>query len=356
MNTWLSDLEITGHKALTYVHDLAKGIRETRSKRLLEYSVDVENIWIEDNGRLRIMNYWTEGRNGRRGVPGLALLLYQLAANTDIPTSSISAYSFEMNRMFADLSDVIRERAVDLACRAYEGICTLTDFQQELAVLLDINGDSKETILTSDLPFARDMVSPSGRERKAAVRESHVLIEPKKGGQRVEERKEEGRNPGQSQTRISTVSDSKMAELSKLYRELFALRKWHLFATTGFGLLVLLIWISLRPHPDLVNDSKPQKIPTPVSTEASVNRTETPKPSASSSALPAKTSAPTPKSLNAEVQTEVDEVKAGIVPDLVTHTKEDAEKLAIASGLRYQFFLKSNAAAKGIVFKQDLTP
>ena len=125
----LRDLEITGHKALTYVYELAKGIRETRRKRLLECSVDAENLWIEDNGRLRIMNFWTEGKNGRRGVPGLALLLYQMCAKTDIPTSSISAYSFDLNRSFADLSDVTRERAVALACKAYEGICTLADFQ-----------------------------------------------------------------------------------------------------------------------------------------------------------------------------------------------------------------------------------
>lgn len=47
----LSDLEITGHKALTYVYELSKGIRETRRKRLLECSVDAENLWNEDNGR-----------------------------------------------------------------------------------------------------------------------------------------------------------------------------------------------------------------------------------------------------------------------------------------------------------------
>ncbi|MFC6230366.1 hypothetical protein ACFQI7_21305, partial [Paenibacillus allorhizosphaerae] len=81
---------------------------------------------------MRIINFWAEGKYGRRGVPGLALLLYQLGAKTDIPTFSISVYSFEMNRLFADLSDEARERAIALACRAYEGLCTLADFQQEL--------------------------------------------------------------------------------------------------------------------------------------------------------------------------------------------------------------------------------
>lgn len=76
----LNNLETTGHQALTNVYELTKAIRETQRNQQLEYSVDAENLWIEDNGQLLIINSWTEGYNGRRGVPGLALLLYQLGA------------------------------------------------------------------------------------------------------------------------------------------------------------------------------------------------------------------------------------------------------------------------------------
>ncbi|KRF21730.1 PASTA domain-containing protein [Paenibacillus sp. Soil787] len=353
----LSDLEITGHKALTYVHELAKGIRETRRQRLLECSVDAENLWIEDNGRLRIMNFWTEGKNGRRGVPGLALLLYQLGAKTDIPTSSISAYSFELNRSFADLSDVTRERAVALACKAYEGICTLADFQQELEILLGIGSERKEPLLTSALP-AYDMMASNGRKRKSAVPESHAFVEHKTGERKGKGRTAEGRKPGEPQARINAAFNRKIAELREMFLESFQLRKWHLFATAGFSVLVLLLWLSL-PHSEHVNGSKLQTIPTPDSTKVSVNRTETSKPSASASAMPTRTAAPTAKPLDAEVQPADDgavQAKAGVVPDLVAHTREDAEKMTIASGLRYQFFLESNVAVKGVVFKQDLTP
>jgi hypothetical protein len=331
----LSDLDITGHKALTYVYELAKGIRETRLNRLLDCSVDAENLWIEDNGRLRIMNYWTEGKNGRCGVPGLALLLYQLCAKTDIPTSSISAYSFDLNRSFADFSDVTRERAVDLACMAYEGTCTLADFQQELEVLLGINGERKTQLLTLALP-ANDMKSSSGQKWKSAVNEYREL-----------------------QARISKTTGRKMAQLSELFRESFQLRKWRLLSMAVFGVLVLLFWLSLRPQPDFVSGSKPQTIPTPASTEVSMNRNETSKPTASASEMPAQTGAPTRMPVDANVQPTVDgevQAKAGVVPDLVTHTRADAEKMAIASGLRYQFILESNVAVKGVVFKQDRTP
>ncbi|MDQ0915004.1 PASTA domain-containing protein [Paenibacillus sp. V4I5] len=327
----LNDLDITGHKALTYVYELAKGIRETRRNRLLECSVDAENLWIEDNGRLRIMNYWTEGKNGRRGVPGLALLLYQLCAKTDIPTSSISAYSFDLNRSFADLSDVTRERAVALACRAYEGICTLADFQQELEVLLGISGERKIPLLTAAVP-AYDRMLSRGLKRKSAVHESHDFVKPKTG-----------------------AAGRKMSELSELFRRSYQLRNWHLYSAAAFGVLVLLLSLSLRPHLDQVNGSRPQTIPTPASTEVSVNRNETSETSASASAMPTQTAAPMPKPLDATVDG-AEQAKAGVVPDLLTHTREDAAKMAIASGLRYQFFLESNAAAKGVVFKQDLTP
>ena len=150
-----------------------------------------------------------------------------------------------------------------------------------------------------------------------------------------------------------------MAELRELFRESFKPRKWHLFATAGFGVLVLLLWLTLLPHQEHVNGSKPQTIPTPDPTAVSVNRPETSKPSASASPMPDRTAAPTAKPLDAEFQRADDDAvqaKAGVVPDLVAHTREDAEKMAIASGLRYQFFLESNAAVKGVVFKQDLTP
>lgn len=310
----LTSLEITGHKALNYVQELAKGIRETQRKRLLEYSVDADNLWIHENGRLRVLNFWKEGKIGRRGVPGLALLLYQLSAKTDIPTSSIRAYSFELNRLFADLSDIARERAVTLASRAYEGMCTLAEFQQELEVLIGIC-ERKEPHLTSDLP----------------------AYEIRKSGD----------------------SGDKKNGLSKLLRKMPQMRKWHLLTTAGFGVLILLLWLSMRPYPDHVNGSNKQTLPTPNSTALSVNRTESPKPSVSESAMPDLTAAQTAKPSESAVPPANDreeQAKAGVVPDLVGLTKEEAEKLAMASGLRYQFFLETNAAVKGVVFKQDLTP
>ncbi|CAG7658153.1 hypothetical protein PAECIP111802_06966 [Paenibacillus allorhizosphaerae] len=307
---------------------------------------------------MRIINFWAEGKYGRRGVPGLALLLYQLGAKTDIPTFSISVYSFEMNRLFADLSDEARERAIALACRAYEGLCTLADFQQELEALLSIGGEGKEPLLISVLPV-NYMMTSSRRERKTAIHESHAFVDPKNKKRKAEKRTADGRKPGETQTRISAATDRKIVELRELFRESFQLRKWHLFATAGSGVLVLLLWLTLRPLPDHVNGSKPQTIQTLYPTAVSVNHTETSKPSASASSMQAQTVVPTDKTLEVEVQPAdggAIQAKAGIVPDLVAHTREDAEKIAIASGLRYQFYLESNAADKGVVFKQDLTP
>lgn len=150
----------------------------------------------------------------------------------------------------------------------------------------------------------------------------------------------------------------KIAELREKFLESFQLRKWDLFATAGFSVIVLLIWLSL-PHSEHVNGSKMQTIPTPDSTEVSVNPTEISKPSASASAMPTRTDAPLAKPLDTEVQPTDDgavQAKTSVVPNLVAHSREDAEKMTIASGLRYQFFLESNTAVKGVVFKQDLTP
>lgn len=315
----LNDLKITGHKALAYVYELAEGIRETRRNRLQECSVDADNLWMEDNGRLRILNFWKEGNHGRRGVPGLALLLYQMGAQTDIPTSSLSAYAFEMNRLFADLSEAFRERAVALACKAYEGACTLADFQAELEVLLGIGGESKARNLTAA------------------------------------ERKQE-----EPLTRDRTVTAHKQAQLGKRLRASIQLRRWQLFATAGFSVLVLLLWLSLRPSPAPGDGPNPQ---TASPAAAPLVTVVTPKPTATASQAPAATAEPAASAPDTtqdaglqQPEDEAAQVKAGTVPDLVAHTREEAEQMAKAAGLRYQFFLETNAAAKGVVFKQDLSP
>ncbi|MZQ86882.1 PASTA domain-containing protein [Paenibacillus sp. 5J-6] len=288
----LNDLEITGHKALTYVHELALAIRKTRSNQLLDYAVDAENLWIEANGQLRILNSWTQGKNGRRGVPGLALLLYQLGAKTDIPTSSMSAYSYEMSLLFADLAEVTKQRAVALACKAYEGLSTLEEFQLELGDLLGLDGNRSK-------PLSYSHAESSITKKKKTV------------------------------------------------------RKWTVMASTSFGVLVLLLLIALRPHSDYADDANRQPIPTSGTAANSPNATVTPQ----SSATPSPT--PTGKPVVAETLPtgdDAEQAEKGIVPNLVGHTREDAEKMALASGLRYQFLLEPSTADKGIVFKQDMVP
>ncbi|MBA2941242.1 PASTA domain-containing protein [Paenibacillus sp. CGMCC 1.16610] len=294
----LNDVEITGNKALTYVHELAIAIREAQLKQQLAYSVDVNNLWITDHGKLRIMNRWTEGSNGRRGAPGLGLLLYQLAAKSDIPTSSMSAYSFEMGLLFADMAEAKRERAVALACKAYEGLCTLEDFRLELEIILGISGEKREL-------------------------------------------------HDQSYAKPSTFSEKK------------AIRKWPLIAFAGVCVLVLVLFLSMRPHEDYANDAK--KPTTAMTDPASVSTSVEDSSKSSAAPTPDRTLTPSAKPVDAQNQPSpagdsAEQDDHGVVPDLVNRTKEEAEKMALDAGLRYEFFLESSSAAQGTVFKQDIPP
>ncbi|BFT72112.1 PASTA domain-containing protein [Paenibacillus sp. P36] len=294
----LNDVEITGNKALTYVHELAIAIREAQLKQQMAYSVEVNNLWITDNGQLQIMNRWTEGSNGRRGAPGLGLLLYQLAAKSDIPTSSMSAYSYEMGLLFADMAEATRERAVALACKAYEGLCTLEDFQLELEGILGISGEKREPRTQFD-------------------------------------------------AKPSTISEKKIV------------LKWPLIASAGVCVLVLVFFLSMRPHADYANDAKKPTTAKPDSAAVSTSGADSSKPSAS----PTPDRTPTPLVEPGDAQTHptpagdsTGQDDHGVVPDLVNHTREEAEKMALDAGLRYEFFLESSSAAQGTVFKQDITP
>ncbi|MDU0200658.1 MULTISPECIES: PASTA domain-containing protein [Paenibacillus] len=292
----LNDLVITGNKALTYVHELAIALREAQMKQHLAFSVDVNNLWITDQGQLRIMDRWTEGNNGRRGAPGLGLLLYQLAAKTDIPTSSMSAYSFEMSLLFAHMAEETRERAVALACKAYEGLCTFEDFQLELGGLLGIAGEKPE-------PRTPSYAKPSTSSEKKAV------------------------------------------------------RKWLLIAPAGLSVLVLVLFLSLRSNSDYANDAKQQTTAKADPVAVATSGADFSKPSASPT--PDRTATPTAEPVVAPTQLSGDSAgqdQLGVVPDLVNHTREEAEKMALDAGLRYEFFLESSSASQGTVFKQDIPP
>lgn len=290
----LNDIEITGHRALTYVHELAQALRIRHSNQLGDYAVDAANLWIEENGQLRILNSWTKGKNGRRGVPGLALLLYQLGGKTDIPTSSITAYSYEMSLLFADLAEATRERAVALASKAYEGISTLEEFQLGLGDLLGINGERSK-------PLSHSYVEPSATKEKMTV------------------------------------------------------RKWTIIASASFGVIILLLLIALRPHSDFADHAKQQTTSTSDPITNSPNATATPQSSAPATPTPT----PIGKSIDAEPEPTGDgaeRVELTVVPNLVAHTKDEAEKMALESGLRYEFFLAPSTADKDTVFKQDMVP
>lgn len=112
-----------------------------------------------------------------------------------------------------------------------------------------------------------------------------------------------------------------------------------MLASAGFGVFVLLLFLLLRPHSDYANDAKQQAISMPDTAAVSTSRIEPSKSPASAPPAPARTAEPTAKSTDAAKPTGDGAVqdKVGVVPDLVAHTREDAERMALASGLRYEF-------------------
>lgn len=323
----LNDIEISSRQMLEYVHKLANCIHESRRQQLLQYAVDADNLWIDESGTLRVINYWTEGRKGHTGTPGLALLLYQLGSRTSIPTSSMSAYSYDLDLAFADLPDDVRNRAVDLACSAYEGQCNLSEFMLEVEALLDFDSES-----TADLRSQEREISPRTPMEYAVDSSAQTMNMDRK--------------PNSRSRRI-----------------------W--FSASGFIVLLLVCWIVLHPHSG--HSAKP-KASMPVSTSDTVSHPASSKSDTSTSDHPNHTdpaeakstpnssdsaaatsdqpqSGSTPSSHEVSLQT-----KIGVVPNLINHTRGDAEKMCLASRLHYKYFLVPDAAPIGLVFKQNITP
>jgi hypothetical protein len=72
--------------AIKLVADLGVSMLDAMEEQIIGYSIGVENLWLSEDERLSIINYWEEGETHTQGAIGLCRLLLQLlSGSTEIP-------------------------------------------------------------------------------------------------------------------------------------------------------------------------------------------------------------------------------------------------------------------------------
>ncbi|WJH36760.1 hypothetical protein N6H14_14155 [Paenibacillus sp. CC-CFT747] len=65
----------TFHKIITLVSELGKGMLDAMEAGLTGYSVACENLWLKDDGRAAVINYWETGVTETQGPPACVCFL-----------------------------------------------------------------------------------------------------------------------------------------------------------------------------------------------------------------------------------------------------------------------------------------
>lgn len=327
----LADLKWNGREILEHLLDLCPAIREARRERLQDFAVSAGNLWLDRDGRLRVINIWTETAADHRDVRGLTILLYQLCSGRDEPPVSLSKLYQTVKGAMDGLPGASPEEAADWAGSALLPSCTLRDYENGIRRLLEKKAPV-HTPIAAEAPATREVRRPTAEPPK----QPPAAVPVKKASIRIGKKVEEPESTGPS-----------------------PLRPWILFALVMFGIglsAVAVFWWMIRLPADETDRSSRAAVST---ISAMAGTTPSPSQAAGTSPGASAKSSVAPSALPSASPAKPSEAPAvteHTVPDLTSKTLEEATQLALKSGLRYSYLLEVHEAEKGRVFKQDLKP
>ncbi|ULL18460.1 PASTA domain-containing protein [Paenibacillus sp. H1-7] len=315
---------------LTIVYKLALGMQKALEEGIVGFSISADNIWIDPEGHPVIMNYWEQGQAAQRGTKGLVGLLLQLIAGKStgpVVTMDDPAAQEALRQIPGEQRDVL----VSLIRQVAAEDVPLKLFIAQLARIVIVRG-TREPVRAQEPEAVRRPVSamtksaPSFSEEPVQPRKQAAPPPPPEPDEEDEEEEDEPRRftVGGMMKRLLLIGG----------------------AVVVIGVCSVLILMGLfevlRPDKGYVPSAPATETSPPVADA---------KPTPSATPVPDKPKE-TPKPDNGAATDQ----GPTQVPNLIGMTQAEAEKAALAAGLRYSFVLEPNEMAQGKVFKQDLQP
>ncbi|WP_281887439.1 PASTA domain-containing protein [Paenibacillus sp. YYML68] len=408
----LSQLSLSVGDAVRCVTELSSGILDALERGIAGYSLIADNVWVNDEGRLLYINYWQKGSEGDVGAAGLASLMYQLTTGSEALPVSAEARELKLLACMkrGAVAEVYVQQIVSLLVRGWNGQETLVSFIVQLQRL-------KESLSAAHVePMGED----AGRGSRTAGEEGaarHGEMEAgRAGAEQHEQREAERSSSGTMPIRPSHASaaaaqqsvhsegeahaekpDERTAEFqavkltpeerSKSSKELLHKREDEVAdvaladedegedeneapqrvsllkkALFGFLLAGVAAVTAVSVFLFILEAGANRATPSRLKAAAEANATVTPQEGTAQRKPPAASegAAPVPKeeqpSREAEAPASVAEGAEVKVPNLVGLKKEEAEKLALSSGVKYQYFLEKNDQPAATVIRQSPEP
>jgi hypothetical protein len=297
----------TFSQGITQVTELGISMLDAMEQQITGFSVGARNLWMGQDGRLSIINYWDEGEPQTQGAIGLCGLLIQIFSGSTTIPGPFEAQHMHLERIHIPSATAEQKDAliklVKLVCQGQASLSTFVFGLRSLPLVNQTNIDKIPLVSPAKTDYS--VGSMLSNQRTAAQDVENIPLEDAN----IEEKP------------------------NRLY-------KWVGVGVFALVFTVFLIWLlSYSPHPKEDVAVIPNESSKPTLESVPTN---TPKPQQSQ---------PTETPINQESNSGLN--KEVTIPNLVGLTQSDAEKQARSSELHYNYILEANQPTKGIVFKQD---
>lgn len=290
--------EMSFHTIIAMIADLGVSLLDAMEERITGFTVGAENLWLDDHGKLSVINYWDKGDPQAQGAIGLCRLMIQLFTGAETITGAFEVMHTHLER-------------ATIPSATYE---------QKLALIKLIKLVCQGQASLSSLIFGLRSLPSSGQKQDVGPIHKQVPYQ----------------NPSKSQNHVVDVNENEdevdevAPAAEKRSQSLSALSKAGIGAIAILVVVLVTVW-ALWPSPKV----EPVVV-VPIPTATPLAPTNTPVPS-------------TTKPLG-DSNKKAEEVA---IPNLVGLSQADAEAQALAAGLHYNFFIEANNQPKGTVIKQD---
>lgn len=303
---------------LASVFQLGQAMQEAAEDGTFGYSVLADNLWLGHAGRLLPIRYWEAAADRAKGAAGLCSLFIQLSTKEEKLPETFDMAEQRLRLALHELPAARLEAVVSLVARTFRVKLPLTAFLSELRLCLSNSSlSSPAAAAGSRLPQAAAVpaAEPALDDEHPDTAEADILDD--------EEDIPSGR--GRVWRRLALIAGAAC-----------------LFVIVFIGVLTFVFHLGGR-NGDL-SETKPQQ------KDAAV---KTPPAASPSSSSPAPPEPADPAAVKKSADSGGAASGPTTIPKLLGLPRADAEKAALAAGLHYTFYLESNDAPQGTVFKQD---
>jgi serine/threonine-protein kinase len=328
---------LTPAEILHAIFELAKGMQNGMEEKILGFPVTADNIWLAEDKRLVVMNFWAEGDPAGGGTQGLCSLLYQMAVRTEEVPKPFDGFRRRLSEALAGLPPEQSEAVMSLIWRVFLEKEPMSSFVLDLRAILE-----RMKPAAYSPPFHAPAGTPGAEPPEPAAR-----IRPEDSPRRqlpvppALPLQGDRTAAAAEVPRITSGAVSEAGEDGETSRRGGKLR--FTLLVTGSGLVAAVVFVAVMAlllngfgrNEDRKETEQPQIPPA-----AAQGR----QPPADTTGQPQNDKAKSADSAGSEPLK---------IPDLAGMTQKEAEQILLEKHLHYYFELKPNDKPAGTVFKQQ---